>query len=303
MIGRQLSSVLAVVFVLSLGFASCKTSGSRLNVMGGDLTDDYPMVLQYELYSPTFFNGEDYEKSGCSSVVVSSNTLLTASHCIYEGKWTPEGESSEKAFYYQKASVKVDGKTYVSSKIKWHPLYVRYASNLSEEDEKKGYDYYHRFDIAVIVFDDNPFLNIKPAVLVKSLPSENTSVRLVGFGPNTWDKLEDDQWDWFKGEKSMGVTRVSKNKYCPEGSLEIRTPFDEKKQDLILPSSAPGDSGGPVFIEGSFKLVGIVSGPAGDSENGDTDDVTCYAFPMLQENVKFLKEAQKELGASYNGLD
>ena len=272
---------------------SCKSSQSGPSVVGGQLTDGYPSVVKIVHLSYTKSTAEDKEEeSWCSAVIVSSNTLLTASHCIVDEVYDDKETGTTKPYYFQEVQVEINGKIYNTSKVKFNPLYVKYLHDLSDRD------YYHRFDIAVVVFDFDPFKGIEPGVLEKKLPDPETPVRLVGFGPYDWNDLES------SGKKATGVNRVTKNTLCPEGSLEIRTEVDKETERTLLPVSFHGDSGSPVFIEGSLKIVGITSGPADGPEGTEYDDaIGCYAFPMLKENIEFLKSAQQELGAKFSGLD
>ncbi len=280
---------LLVVSIL-LG-TSCKSLQSGPSVVGGELTDGYPLVVKIEHLSYTKPTPEDNQKSHCSAVIVSSNTLLTASHCIVDDVYNDK-ETGTKVYYYQEVQVEINGKIYNTSKVKFNPLYVKYLYDLTDRD------YYHRFDIAVVVFDMEPFKGIEPGVLERKLPAPNTPIRLVGFGPYDWNELES------SGKKATGVNRVTKNTLCPEGSLEIRTEVDKESERTLLPVSFHGDSGSPVFIEGSLKIIGITSGPADGPEGTEYDEsIACYAFPMLKENIEFLKSAKKELGAKFSGLD
>lgn len=133
------------------------------------------------------------------------------------------------------------------------------------------------YDIAVVVFPDNT----APAVVsVKTSPVKPGDEALfVGYGRNS-------------SSGGSGVKRVGRNKVRSiDGGKTIvssrSTSNPNSGEDV---SVAPGDSGGPLFINGA--IAGITSWHSNYSRSG-------HANLTAEPNQEFLRAAISELGARF----
>ncbi len=286
------------IFYLFFSCLSCKsTPSSSPKVLGGDITTDYPYVIKIVAkdYSVEDFQVPDDEDPICGSVAVSPTTLITASHCITDP--SAEYDESQKPIsirYYKKIEIQVNGKKYTTNKLKWHP---RYEKVVIENQNNSMYHLKRPFDIAVIVFDDAPFKDIPLASISTRYPASGTPVRLIGYGPNSWEKELNKSTPL-----TTGTNFTSQTSFCHKGTVEVRSKIDENLPNYIdRPTLQVGDSGGPLLIEGTSKVIGVASGHADSEESGYVS--VCYASPALKENVEFLKSTIKSIGADIPGID
>ncbi len=289
--------LVSILVILSL--SSCKsTPSSSSKVIGGDITTDYPYVIKIiaKDYSVEDFQVPDDEDPICGSAAVSPTTLITASHCITDP--SAEYNKTQKPIlirYYKKIEIQVNGKKYTTNKLKWNP---KYEKVILENQNNSMYDDLKRpFDIAVIVFDDAPFKDIPLASISTDYPASGTPVRLIGYGPNSWEKELNKSTPL-----TTGTNFTSQTSFCHKGTVEVRSKIDENLPNYLdRPTLQVGDSGGPLLIEGTSKVIGIASGHADSEKSGYAS--ACYASPALKENVEFLKSSVKSIGADIPGID
>jgi subtilisin-like proprotein convertase family protein len=165
---------------------------------------------------------------GCTGTLISPTHVLTAAHCL-------EGVGNTQA------SFEVGGQTYQSSNVTIHPDYN--PNNFSRGD-----------DIAIIELN-RPVNGIDPMQINRTTPQVGTMLTLVGFGEGGTSTGGFDPNDI---GKQVGQTEL-------EGvtAEHITWKFDSHNES----NTAPGDSGGPAFINvgGQQLIAGVTSGGSGDA--------------------------------------
>lgn len=165
---------------------------------------------------------------GCTGTLISPTHVLTAAHCL-------PGVGNGQATFV------VNGQTYQSSKVTIHPDYN--DNNFGRGD-----------DIAIITLS-RPVTGVTPMEINRTTPQIGTMLTLVGFGEGGTSTGGFDPND---DGKQVGQTRL-------EGvtAEHITWNFDSHNEA----NTAPGDSGGPAFINvgGKQVIAGVTSGGTGDA--------------------------------------
>jgi subtilisin-like proprotein convertase family protein/V8-like Glu-specific endopeptidase len=180
---------------------------------------------------------------GCTGTLISPTHVLTAAHCL-------EGVSNSGAFF------EVNGQTYNSSKVTIHENY-----NANQFDA--GYD------LAIIELD-RAVNGVEPMNINRTTPQVGTMLTLVGFGEGGTSQGGYDPNDTGKQVGQTELEEVSQT--------HISWNFDSHNES----NTAPGDSGGPAFVEvnGEFLIAGVTSGGDGDAHTlGD------YSFDTRIDNL------------------
>lgn len=274
------------IFIFSFIFnlSSCTTSSSsKINSLKDH--PSYPFIVRSVSFGSSDLNDTDSKE--CSSIIVSSNTLLTAAHCVFLPSLGKR---------YQTVRVKFSNQVFESEKISWHPLFEKkfpyfYSSETGEIEEKEidsnSNDYY-RYDIAVVVFDEKPFRSIQyPKVFPPPL-SSNTHLNLLEVASSNELDLKDSDWNKTNIEK----VAISNPRFCPKGTIEIRIPNNLSGHNYISSSIERG-YGTSVLIHGNQSIAGILAGP-GEYSGSSTDEITCFSSFSLKENTNFLKSTFKK---------
>lgn len=170
---------------------------------------------------------------GCTGTLIAADVVLTAAHCV---------ESENGGFIGdQEGTFEVNGQLYKTTKVTVHPNYD--PNNFSAG-----------FDIAIMKLD-RPVDGITPHDINREVPTVGQTLTLVGFGES--------------GKSTSGSNNDFGNKHVGETQIDTVTEnhvswqFDSHNES----NTAPGDSGGPAFLDQNGKLVvaGITSGGDGDA--------------------------------------
>ncbi len=164
---------------------------------------------------------------GCSGTLISPSHVLTAAHCTV-------GQSAAEM------SFAVDGTTYAVAAFANHPQY-------NDDDFGAGYD------LAIMTLAE-PVSGVQPSAIYRDAPQVGQTLTLVGFGEGG-TSTGNPEYDF--GNKRVGETPIDR-----VDELFIEWNFDSHSES----NTAPGDSGGPAFInvDGNYLVAGVTSGGSGD---------------------------------------
>ncbi len=178
--------------------------------------------------------------NGCSGTLISPTVVLTAAHCM---------ENFSGGFIGNTAGTfEVNGQVYQSAQIHVHPNYNPGALGTDAAN-----------DIAIMVLD-RPVTGVTPYEIFRGTPEVGQTLTLVGFGGGgTGNSGHTGDF----GTKREGTTPID-----GVSSTIISWNFDNNSES----NTAPGDSGGPAFVQvnGQYYVAGVTSG--GDQANAGIGD-------------------------------
>jgi hypothetical protein len=168
----------------------------------------------------------------CSGTLINATHVLTAAHCV-DGMGATAGRFT------------VGGATYSTSAVVPHPNY---------NDNQFGTD--RANDIAIMRLTQ-PVSGVAPSLVFRGTPQVGQMLTLVGFGAG--GSGENGHNGDF-GTKRIGTTPIEQ-----VTRTLIHWTFDRGESD-----TAPGDSGGPAFVQagGVYYVAGITSGGSGPNGYG-----------------------------------
>lgn len=287
---------LMLFLLISTGVSSCKSNESQMNIVGGvPVLEGYDNVVKIVMLS----DRQDIivGLNTCTATIISDNTLLTAAHCVSD-------ESISKVM----VRIKIGNEYPVTDVFKINPRY----NNGSRIDDNKH-------DMAVVVFKTDVFASRSKGVISETLPQNGTEVRLVGYGAYSDGefalgpfRFHTSYNDSIKAYKRTGTNTTHSDIQCPSKMLEITRSgeqidrnIDKKRDinDVKDVSVAIGDSGGPMFQEGTNKIYGVVS-----TVNNFIRDLStsCFSVPLYESNLKFLQyvaDPKNNIGAVIPGIE
>lgn len=220
-------------------------TGSCLRIVNGTATSEYPSVGLII----SRVEGAD-EMGVCTGTFVSSNTMITAAHCVKSDSLKTMMYIPRDRFDLRLSQKKMN--EIFATGVK--PVAYVDGDNGTDSDGAKKLSEVDN-DVAVVIFPEGT----APAVasIAKSPPPAAASVTIVGFGRTS---LTD------AGDQSAIQKRVGQNSLLKDDALARVYPdllFITGEPTTIATATggtsiaAKGDSGGPMFY--NDQLVGIIS--------------------------------------------
>lgn len=223
-------NIFFIAFVLSMVPQCTKSGDSSAKIVGGTLDTHHPEVKALLT--------DKVEAGVCTGVVVGSNAMLVAAHCLSKGShdW----------------GIKTERGATVDLAVAWNQVGGR--TRLTERVAAR--------DLAVLIFAGDPFAHERPASIAQGTvrPQKNDRVKLVGYGQT------------FLGNPPQGDAHTSSvNQIRNAGDNEIAGTRDDLlilEADLVpnrqggyatkdnRAIAASGDSGSPLF-NAQGALIGI----------------------------------------------
>ncbi len=256
-------SLISVSMALAVFLVSCGSGNNQENsdvkVTNGIAVSEssYPSVVQI-----LRLVGED-QYNGCTATFVNSYQVVTAAHCT-------EGQNSQ------------DPKIYYVTYQSGQPVLVAKATRFKKNTNYSGG--VSASDLAVVSFP----ADTAPATtaITDVAPKVGDVFTIVGYGQNRTFKTPQGDSGSGSGTKRVGTNTVA----ALSGGFIRFAGVPGSSSNLEageLVASGPGDSGGPLLING--KLAGVTSGGGLADTSTGTVKTSNYVNLKSEESVKFLK--------------
>jgi len=282
------------------------------DVIGGQLlaASEYPEVVQFKIKRSN-------STVNCTGTFISSNTILTAAHCL-----TEVIECKPYQVLGKNISLVIDG-VLKKSPVKSILTNSEFLDPPSKQDGKCVRRTNPRYDLGLIIFKNEiQKKSLKVSTQFAKAAHKNVSLkyRTIGFGNSIIPEIEIFSKKYFKdydciqennrNKKQIGHIRLKvNNEMMPLQSVFTEYIYDSASMTNYKSSYAqllPGDSGGPL-INNKNEIVGINSqfhhkeitteGKFGKVIGYKTRS---YFTPTHRiENIKFLKLA-KAYGSNFS---
>lgn len=265
------------------------------NLVGGELTKSYPYV---GLLLAKLKNGF----STCSGTWVSDNTMITASHCVWE---TPSGDSTFIAGTGDIFSIK-SGQDALKQGIKSTQVIIgspvkTIGKPNSENKLSEGVR-----DIAILIFPPNT----APAyisVLERKIHADD-DLTLVGYGDINTPGASDEFKNQVDARRRKGSNRLSqmdtelRSQFSPDYYIVDGDSTSDGNQDTGRAVIGHGDSGGPLLVGDTIGGVAVLTLTTPEEVKSYVNGATGIGF-HASLNSKFALELMKqaeEAGAKIN---
>ena len=176
---------------------------------------------------------DDTHSFSCTGTLIDPTHVLTAGHCATD-------EATGKAIADDAGRFTLGGVTYKTAKIFIHPSYSGAVIGTDNV-----------FDVAIFQLE-KAVPNVTPSPINRTAPTVGTTVTLVGFG-----LVGNGKSGTLKKVPPPGIVYKGTNTIQTVTHSELIWTFTQGTS-----SNAPGDSGGPAFIDiggGTMAIAGITS--------------------------------------------
>lgn len=264
------------IAMLSAAVASCGApQQSSLKIDGGQTIDGSAENKIDGVFSTVTSTIGSSGGGGCTGTAVSSNTVISAAHCVYQ-------RGSDQA---DPTTGEVRGRQFCVS----NAIYSRVCSQkiyINPEYLKVNENYSLGRDTAYVVFPDDTFKNYFEIATDKV--QLNDDVVLVGYS----------QYHLNPGSSSS--KRFGYNKIADLEAPAQNDIITQSRGQFEDTGVSPGDSGGPMMRE--CKVVGVASRMAIDREGQTDGKRSIHTNLTHSKTVDFLLKSSKSTGAYFCGL-
>ncbi len=278
---------------------------AKEQVIGGQLVSEgnFTEVINYEVKTPAGLT------KYCTGTFISSNTILTAAHCITDRASCELYKISGKDILI---SLSEDSKPLtVSSTL----LNSDFLNPPTQKDGKCHREINPRYDIGIIILEEhtqNKTMEISTTFAISQIQNKKVQYRTIGFGDSIIESIENLTAKFFRGYlKNQNNTRKKQighlylqvnNPMMPHTSERTKYVYNTSYKSTYHSQIAqihPGDSGGPL-INSKNQIVGVSSQYYLDEikTSGDFPQVIGYEIesrfaPLHRsESVNLLRSAQ-----------
>jgi V8-like Glu-specific endopeptidase len=268
----NLSHLINILLAIAALSAGCRSASNknRLKIDDGEfITGGVSNTVEGVFYTLTHTQGSN-EGGACTGTAVSTNTAITASHCVYDGS------------NFLDTNNKMSGREYCVSnaiykKVCSSNIYVNPGFPSRKEDAGGGYD------TAFVVFPEGTFKNYFE--LTSTGPKVGDTVLLTGYS-------EYNLPDSSKGSKRFGYTEVVELDSQAQNDI-----ITEGTRSFTGVAVSPGDSGGPMMNE-QCQIVGVAS----RMTKGQTPKNSIHTNLTSPGTLQFLINTAKTSGGYFCGL-
>lgn len=275
--GRQTSEVSSVA--ASADQSTCGANSQSLSLINGETTTQFRSVVLLGAIKKV---GENFKRTTCTGTFVGHNVILTAAHCV-------DGTTKGGLFYIPGDNFSTINDFMSSYGKGIEPKAVLFAGKFGDAlDPNKAEE--RRKDMALLIMPDNSAPAVTP--IIDHPPAESQPVTLVGFGATSIDHPDAS----VALTKRYGYNRLRLSyPGITGGGLFIngRSQNSGDNQASSDTMSAPGDSGGPMFVDGA--VAGITTG--GFIEANNTSKAAAVYLDLNNNESKMLIQKGIQQGA------
>ncbi|MBT4790859.1 MAG: trypsin-like serine protease [Halobacteriovoraceae bacterium] len=201
----------------------------------------------------------------CSSTIISEHSFLTAAHCV-------DRLDINKDIY-----INVNGDRFKVEKlyipIAYFDASKLYIQSFNTPDEVKNHQHLALFDIAIVNVKLPLPQGYRTVELLFNEVSLGSKVLATGYGFTMYDFEKESFYNspTVPYERNLDLETLANGVYIVKG------------RDLADFITAPGDSGGPLLLEGTNKQVGILRGSSA------TDSSSASIYTPIYLHQKFIQ--------------